>query len=223
MGRILGFEHSAVGCLGCVQDVSCIPGTLGCEGQWNFRHSAVGHLGHVQDVPTIPGILGWEGQWDFRHSGTLGTCLGCPQHPRDSGMGRTLGFRHSAVGRSGHVCDVPSIPGTLVWEGQWDFRHSAVGQLGHVQDVRSIPRTLQWDIWDMSRMSPAFLGLWDGKDSGILGTLQWDTWDMSGMSPAFPGLWDGKDSGILGTLDLGHLGLVWDVPSIPGTLGWEGH
>ena len=80
--------------------------------------------------------------------------------------------------------------------------------------------TLQWDTWDMSRMSPPFPGLWDGKDTS---TLQWDTRDMSGISPAFPGLWDGKDSGILGTLDLGHLGHVWDVPSIPRTLGWEGH
>ena len=150
MGRILGFEHSAVGCLGCVQDVSCIPGTLG-----------------------------WEGQWDFRHSGTLGTCMGCPQHPRDSGMGRTLGFSHSAVGRSGHVCDVPSIPGTLGWEGQWDFRHSAVGQLGHVQDVRSIPRTLQWDSWDMSRMSAAFPGLCSGTFGTCPGCLQ-HSWD-SGM------------------------------------------
>ena len=113
------FRHSAVGHLGHVQDGSMSPamspGTLGWEGQWDFKHSAVGHLGHVRDVPSIPGALGWEGQWDFRHSrsGTLGTCLGCPQHSRDSGMGRTLGFRHSAVGRSGHVRDVPSIPGAL--------------------------------------------------------------------------------------------------------------
>ena len=56
-------------------------------------------------------------------------------------MGRTLGFRHSAVGH-----------------------------------------------WDMSGISPAFLGHCDGKDSGILGTLQWDAWDVSGMSPAFLGL-----------------------------------
>ena len=90
-------------------------------GLWDGKdtHYAVGHSGHVWDVPSIPGTLGWEGQWDFRHSrsGTLGTCLGCPQHSRDSGMGRTLGFSHSAVGHSGHVWDVPSIPGTLGWEG----------------------------------------------------------------------------------------------------------
>ena len=64
---------------------------------------------------------------------------------RDSGMGRTLGFSHSAVGHSGHVWDVPSIPGTLGWEGQWDFRHSAVGHSGHVWDVPSIPGNLGWE------------------------------------------------------------------------------
>ena len=122
-------------------------------------------------------------------------------------MGRTLGFRHSALGHLGHVWDVPSIPGTLGWEGQWDFRHSrsgtlgtclgcsqhsrdsgmgrtpgfrhpAVGHLGHVWDVPSIPGTLGWE----------------GHQD--LGTLQWDAQDMSGMSPAFPGLWDVKDTRI---------------------------
>ena len=125
-------------------------------------------------------------------SGTLRTCPGCPHHSRDSGMGRTLALCSGTLGTCpGYpqrlVLDVPSIPGTLGWEGQLD-----------------------WDAWDMSGMSPAFLGLWDGKDSwigtlgtclgcpqhswdsrmGRLGTLQWDTWDMSGTSPAFPGLWD---------------------------------
>ena len=66
-------------------------------------------------------------------SGTLGTCPGYPQHSRDSGQWE---FRYSAVGHSGHVLDVPSIPGTLGWEGQLD-----------------------WDAWDVSGMSPAFLGL----------------------------------------------------------------
>ena len=60
-------------------------------------------------------------------------------------MGRTLGFRHSAVGHLGHVRDIPSIPGTLGWERQWDFRHSAVGRLGRVWDVPSIPGTLGWE------------------------------------------------------------------------------
>ena len=82
----------------------------------------------------------------FRHcSETLGTCLGCPQHSQDSGMGWTLGLS-----------------------------------------------TLQWDARDMSLPFPRMEceGQWD------LGTLLWDAQDVSGMFPAFLGLWDGKDSGI---------------------------
>ena len=109
-------------------------------------------------------------------------------------MGRTLALCSGTLG----TC--PGYPQHSRDSGQWEFRYSAVGHSGHVLDVPS----------DMSWMSPAFLGLWDGKDSwigtlgtclgcpqhswdsrmGRLGTLQWDTWDMSGMSPAFPGLWD---------------------------------
>ena len=47
--------------------------------------------------------------------------------------------------------------------------------------------------WDMSGI---FLGLWDGKDSGI--ELYTGQWDMSGI----PGLWDGKDSGIITSVDV---------------------
>ena len=50
---------------------------------------------------------------------------------------------------SGHVRDVPWLPGTLGWDGQWDCSH------------------LEWDAWDVSGMS---LGFWDGMDSGIAAT-----------------------------------------------------
>ena len=160
-----------------------------------FRHSAVGHLGHVRDIPSIPGTLGWEGQGDFRHSGTLGSCLGCSQHSRDSGMGRTLGFRHSAVGCSGHVCDVPSIPGTLGWEGQWDFRYSAVGHLGHVLDVPSIPGTLGWEGQLDFRHSAV------GHSGHVL-----DVPSIPG-TPGWEGQLDFRYSAV------GHSGHVLDVPS----------
>ena len=64
-------------------------------------------------------------------------------------MGRTVGFGHSTMGHLEHVWDIPSSPGTLGWEGQWD--------LG----------TLAWDTWDMSGISQVVPGLWDGMDSEI--------------------------------------------------------
>ena len=124
-------------------------------------------------------------------SGTLGTCPGCPQHSWDSGMGRTVG-----LGRLGHVLDVPSIPGTLGWEGQLD-----------------------WDAWDMSGMSPAFLGLWDGKDSwiGTLGTClgcPQHSWDSRMGRLALC-------SGTLGTC-LGRLQHSQDSGiGMSGTLQWD--
>ena len=72
-----------------------------------------------------------------------------------------MGFGHSTMGHLGHI---PSSPGTLGWEGQWD-----------------------------------------------LGTLPWDTRDMSGISQAVPGLWDGKDSGIW-ALYHGPLGTCLEYP-----------
>ena len=96
--------------------------------------------------PAFPGL------WDGMDTGIKHSAVGCsgyvPTIPQD-GMRRTVGFRHSAVGRSGCVQDVPSIPGTLGWEGQWDIG------------------TLQWDTRDMSGISSAITGLWDGKNTRI--------------------------------------------------------
>ena len=83
----------------------------------------------------------------FGHS-TMGH-LGHVWWSRDSGMGRTGGFGHSTMGHLGHVWDIPSSPGALGWDGQWD--------LG----------TLPLDTWDMSGISQVVPGLWDGMDSGI--------------------------------------------------------
>ena len=44
---------------------------------------------------------------------------------------------------------------------------------------------------------------------------------MYGISLGFQGLWDGMDSE-LEPSTVGHLGHVWDVPGLPGTLGWDG-
>ena len=54
------------------------------------------------------------------HSGTLGTYPGCPWASWDSGMGWTVGLEPSTVGHWGHIRDVPGLPGTLGWDGQWD-------------------------------------------------------------------------------------------------------
>ena len=61
-------------------------------------------------------------------------------------MGWTVGLEPSRVGRSGHVWDVPGLPGTLGWDGTVGLEPSRVGQ---------------------SRMSLGFPGLWDGME-------QWD-------------------------------------------------
>ena len=39
------------------------------------------------------------------------------------------------------------------------------------------------------------------------------------MSWGFPRLWDGMDRGI-GDSTVGHSDMSWDVPGLPGTLGW---
>ena len=49
------------------------------------------------------------------------------------------------MGQSGHVQDIPWLPATLRWDGQWDWSCSRVGQSGHVQDVPGLPATLGWD------------------------------------------------------------------------------
>ena len=53
-------------------------------------------------------------------------------------MGSPVGFRHCTVGQMGYVQDIPSHPGTLGWEGQWD---SGLCALGH-WDTSSNSRTL---------------------------------------------------------------------------------
>ena len=40
---------------------------------------------------------------------------------QNSGMGLTVGLEPSRVGCSGHVWDVPGLPWTLGWDGQWDW------------------------------------------------------------------------------------------------------
>ena len=75
----------------------------------------------------------------------------------DSGMRWTVGLEPSTVGRLGHIQDVPGIPRTLGWDGQWDCSH------------------LEWDSRDSGMgwtvgLQPSrvgFPGLWDGMDSGI--------------------------------------------------------
>ena len=63
--------------------------------------------------------LSFPGLWDGMdrgvtiYSGMLGLCLGCPGGFWDSGMGWTVGLEPSRVGHSGHVQDVPGLPGTL--------------------------------------------------------------------------------------------------------------
>ena len=109
------------------------------------------------------------------------------------------------MGESGHVQDVPVLPGTLGRDGQWEwsclewesrdmsrmslgFRDSGtgwtvgmelsrVGESGHVQDVRGLPGILGRD------------GQWEWS------CLEWESRDMSRMSLCFPELWDGMDSG----------------------------
>ena len=63
-------------------------------------------------------------------------------------MGWRVGMEPSRVGHLGHVQDVPGLPGTLGWDGQWEWS------------------CLEWESRDMSRMSLGFPGLWDGMDSG---------------------------------------------------------
>ena len=36
-------------------------------------------------------------------------------------MGWTVGLEPSRVGHSGHVRDVPGLPGTLGWDREWDW------------------------------------------------------------------------------------------------------
>ena len=59
-------------------------------------------------------------------------------------MGWTVGLEPSRVGHSGHVQDVPGLPGTQGWDRQWDW---------------SPP---QWDTRGMSRISLGFWELWMG-------------------------------------------------------------
>ena len=104
------------------------------------------------------------------------------------------------MGESGHVQDVPGLPGTLGRDGQWEWSCLEWGSRG-----------CPWISWDsgtrwtvgmelsrvgQSRMSLGFPGLWDGMDSGSLGFL---------------GLCDGMDSGI-GALCSGILGTSRDIP-----------
>ena len=74
----------------------------------------------------------------------------------------TVGLEPSTVG---HIRDVPGLPGTLGWDGQWHWSHlewdtqdmsGLPGTLGlepstveHVQDVPWLSGTLGWDgHWD---------------------------------------------------------------------------
>ena len=81
-----------------------------------------------------------------------------------------VGLEPSRLGHSGRVQDVPGLPRTLGWDGQWEWSGtvgtcpgcpwashnskmgwtvglelSRVGQSGHVQDVPGLPTTLGWD------------------------------------------------------------------------------
>ena len=67
----------------------------------------------------------------------------------------------------------------------------------------------------MSGMSPGFLGLWDGMDSGIRALHSGTLGTMSTMFLGFPGLWT------VG-LEPSTVGQVWDVPELLGTLGCDG-
>ena len=40
---------------------------------------------------------------------------------KNSGMGWRVGLEPSRVRCLGHVWDVPGLPGTLGWDGQWDW------------------------------------------------------------------------------------------------------
>ena len=82
------------------------------------------------------------------------------------------------MGQLGHIQDVLGLPGTLGWDGQW---------------VPGLPGTLGWD------------GQWNWSH------LELDARDMSGMSPGFLGLLDGMDSGI-GALCSGILGTTLGYP-----------
>ena len=134
-----------------------------------------------------------------------------------------MGLEPSALGYSGHVWDVPGIRWT------WGLTQSRVGCSGHVWDIPGLPRTLgsgiralhRGTLGNVSRMSPGFLGLWDGMDSGIRalhsGTL--------GTCPGCP--WASWDSGTGWTVGLepftvGRSGRIRHVPGLPGTLGWDG-
>ena len=78
------------------------------------------------------------------------------------GIGRTVEFKHCAVGYLGYVQDVPGLYVGL--EGQLDSS------------------TAQWDTWDISGMSlipglyVGFEGQWNSS------TVQWDTRDRFRMS-----------------------------------------
>ena len=121
--------------------------------------------------------------------------------------------------------DVPSYPGTVGWQGQWESG------------------TVQWDTWDMSGMSLysnprtvdfycavghsgislVIAGLhvgWEGQWNSC--TVQWDTWDMSGLSLVIPGRrvsgiveWDTGISLVVLGLHVGWEGQwdsgTWDV------------
>ena len=93
----------------------------GMEWTVGLQPSRVGHLGCVWDVTELPGTLGWDGQWDYSHlewdaldmSGMSLGFLGLWDR-MDSGI------RAFTEGHSVHVKDVPGLPGTLGWDGQWD-------------------------------------------------------------------------------------------------------
>ena len=77
--------------------------------------SRVGRLGCVWDVPGTLGQWDWSHlEWDARDMS--GMSLGFP------GLwdGMDSGIRALHEGHSVHVEDVPGLPRTLGWDGQWD-------------------------------------------------------------------------------------------------------
>ena len=114
--------------------------------------------------------MGWTVRLEPSRVGHSGHVQDVPGLPGT--LGRTVGLQPSRVGRLGCVWDVP---GTLGWDGTVGLEPSRVGHSGHVQDVPGLPGTLGWD------------GQWDCSH------LEWEARDVSGMSL---GLWDGMDSGI---------------------------
>ena len=126
-------------------------------------------------------IVGMElSEWDSRDMSKMS--LGFPQ---------LCNWMDSEIGTT-HVWDVPGLPATLGWNGQWDWRlHS--GTLRHVPGCPWASGTLGWmdlsplqyDTWDMSGCP------WASRDSGM------------GLEPSREGcsgdvqkLWDGMESGI---------------------------